>query len=55
MQKTDVSVLWIRIQTGSGVNGVSGSGCRRAKMTHKNKKRVIKFNFSKDWMFSFES
>jgi hypothetical protein len=37
-------VLWIRIRIGSGFNGVpgSGSGSRRAKMTHK---KDNKFNF----------
>jgi hypothetical protein len=48
------AVLWIRIRIGSGFNGVpesvSGSGSRRAKMTHKQKK-VHKLNFLKCWMF----
>jgi hypothetical protein len=30
------ALLWIRI--GSGFNGIPGSGSRRAKMTHKNRK-----------------
>ncbi len=35
----------------------SRSGSRRAKMsemTHKNRKKLIKFIFLKFWMFSFE-
>jgi hypothetical protein len=33
----------------------SGSGSRRAKMTHKSRKKVKKFHVLKCWMFSFES
>ncbi len=32
----------------------SGSGLRRAKMTHKHRKKIINFIFFKCWMFSFE-
>jgi hypothetical protein len=32
----------------------SGSGSRRAKITHKNRKNVNEFPFLKCWMFSFE-
>jgi hypothetical protein len=32
----------------------SGSGSRRAKMTHKNRKKIEKFYVLKFWMFSFE-
>jgi hypothetical protein len=32
-----------------------GSGSRRAKMTHKNKKKVQNFHVLKYWMFSFEA
>ncbi len=50
--------LWIRIRIriGSGSNGVPGSGygSRRAKITHKNRKKVNKFHYLKCWMFSFE-
>jgi hypothetical protein len=49
-------VFRIRIWTGSGFNQVSGSGSgsRRAKMTHKNRKKVKKFQCLKYGMFSFE-
>jgi hypothetical protein len=43
-------VFWI----GSGFNQIIGSGCRRVKMTHKNRKKVKKFYVLKCWMFSFE-
>jgi hypothetical protein len=33
----------------------SGSGSRRAKMTHKGRKIIKKFHVLKCWMFSFES
>jgi hypothetical protein len=33
-------------------NSQSGSGSRRAKMTHKNIKKINKFLFLKCWMFS---
>jgi hypothetical protein len=41
---------------GSGFNqvSVSGSGSSRAKMAHKNRKKLKKFNVLKCWMFSFE-
>jgi hypothetical protein len=39
-------VLWIRIRI--------QSGSRRAKMAHKNRKKVKKNSFLKYWMFSFE-
>jgi hypothetical protein len=47
--------LWIRI--GSGFNRVcgSGSGYRRAKMTHKSRKKFVKVHVLKCWMASFES
>jgi hypothetical protein len=32
---------WIRIRMGSGFNRVSGSGSRRAKMTHKSRKNFL--------------
>jgi hypothetical protein len=32
----------------------SGSGSRRAKMTHKNRKKVQNFHVLRCWMFSFE-
>jgi hypothetical protein len=32
----------------------SGSGSRRAKMTHKNRKKLRNFNILKCGMFSFE-
>jgi hypothetical protein len=35
-------------------NCVSGSGSRRAKMTHKNRKKVQNFHVFMYWMFSFE-
>jgi hypothetical protein len=38
-------VLWIRIRIGSGFNGVPVSGSRRAKMTHKNRKKKLKLFF----------
>ncbi len=43
----------LRIRIGSGFNGVPGSGSRRAKMTHKSRKK-LKIYFLKCWMFSFE-
>jgi hypothetical protein len=39
---------------GSGFNQLSGSGSRRAKMTHKNRKKFTKFHVLKCRMFSFE-
>jgi hypothetical protein len=33
----------------------SGSGSRRAKMTHKSRKKFVKVHFLKCWMASFES
>ncbi len=33
----------------------SGSGSRRAKMTHKSRKKLRNFMILKFWMFSFES
>jgi hypothetical protein len=35
----------LRIRIGSGFNLVSGSGSRRAKMTHKRRKNFSKFMF----------
>jgi hypothetical protein len=32
----------------------SGFGSRRAKMTHRNRKKITKFHVLKRWMFSFE-
>jgi hypothetical protein len=32
----------------------SGSGSRRAKMTHRKIEKVLKFHFWKCWMFSLE-
>jgi hypothetical protein len=59
-----VPVLWfrIRIRTGSGFNGVPGSGPDRsqdpdpgAKITHKqDRKFFYKFHFLKCWMFSID-
>ncbi len=42
---------------GSGFKQVSGSGSgsRRAKMTHKKVEKIKKFHVLKCWMFSFES
>ncbi len=39
------AALWIRLQIGSGFNGVPGSGfgSRRSKMTHKNRRKSINF------------
>ncbi len=37
------------------VDPESGSGSRRAKMTHKIRKKIMKFHVLKWWMFSFES
>jgi hypothetical protein len=37
-----------------GSRSIFGSGSRRANMTHKKKKKLIKFHFLKCWMFSFE-
>jgi len=37
-----------------GFGSGSGSGSRRAKMTHKNRKKSRIFMFCKYWMFSFE-
>ncbi len=37
--------IWIRIRIGSRFNGVPGSGSRRAKMTHKHRKKLINFIF----------
>ena len=50
------TVLWIRIQNGFRFNGVSGpvSPSRRAKMTHKHRKKLINFLLLKCWMFSIE-
>jgi hypothetical protein len=44
---------WIRIQ--SGPDSESGSGSRRAKMTHKSRKKFVKVHVFKCWMASFES
>ncbi len=33
----------------------SGSGSRRAKMTHKSRKKLLKVHVLKCWMASFES
>jgi hypothetical protein len=44
---------WIRIKSGQWIRD-SESGPRRAKMTHKNRKKVKKFHVLKFWMFSFE-
>ncbi len=33
----------------------SGSGSRRAKMTHKSRKKLVKVHVLKCWMASFES
>ncbi len=45
----------IRIQIQNPDSGSeSGSGSRRAKMTHKNRKKVKKFHVLKSWMFPFE-
>jgi hypothetical protein len=33
----------------------SGSGSRRAKMTHKSRKKFVKVHVLKCWMASFES
>jgi hypothetical protein len=44
------SGLWIRIR-----NPESGSGSRRAKMTHKSKQKFVKVHVLKCWMASFES
>jgi hypothetical protein len=46
--------LRIRIRIGSRFNRVSGSGSRRAKMTHKSRKKFSKY-ILKCWMASFES
>jgi hypothetical protein len=40
---------------GSALIGVAGSGSRRAKMTHKNRKKVKNFHVLKCWMFFFEN
>jgi hypothetical protein len=45
----------IRIRIGSGFNRVSGSGSRRAKMTHQSRKFLLKVHILKCWMASFES
>ncbi len=54
---------WIWIQSGQWIririrnpdpHSESGSGSRRAKMTHKSRKKFINFMFLKCWMFSFE-
>jgi hypothetical protein len=35
----------LRIRIGSGFNRVSGSGSRRAKMTHTKVEKILKFMF----------
>ncbi len=48
-------VAVVRIRIGIGFNQVCGyrSGSRRAKITHKNCKK-LRFHVLKCWMFSFE-
>ncbi len=38
-----------------GPDSESGSGSRRAKMTHKSKRKFVKVHVLKCWMASFES
>jgi hypothetical protein len=45
---------WIRNQYGFNQAIESESGSRRAKMTHKNRKKIKKFHVLKCWMFSFK-
>jgi hypothetical protein len=46
---------WIRIQSGQWTDSESGSGSRRAKMTHKSRKKFVKVHVLKCGMASFES
>jgi hypothetical protein len=41
-----LAVFWIWIRIGSVFNQVSGSGSRRAKMTHKKRKKTSNFMIS---------
>jgi hypothetical protein len=42
------------ISNNQGCGSGSGSGSRRAKITHKKRKKVNKFHVLNCWMFSFE-
>jgi hypothetical protein len=37
--------MWIRIRIGDRFNGILGSGSRRAKITHRNRKKFINLIF----------
>jgi hypothetical protein len=48
-QVSDPDPYWIQIHQ------VSGSGSRRAKMTHKSRRKIRNFMFLKCWIFSLQS
>jgi hypothetical protein len=52
VQVTRVADSWV---CGSGSGFGIGSGSRRAKMTHKSRKKFVKVYVLKCWMASFES